>query len=529
MFLPHDAIMRAKRVLQRMKVVPVERRGQFAPNIIANLASFLVSVFIGLWYTPYLISHLGVAAYGLIPLAITVTSYFGLATITLNGAVGRFLIIALERKDTIEANRIFNTALVGNVIVVCVLFVPGIIVASHASAFFNVPGGFERSFGCLLFCIICSFFLTVVSSVFSLGSYCRNRFDLSSTVELLGNLVRISTIVALFTCFLPRIWHIGVGALAAGVFATVSSVIICQRLMPMVHVRPGLFNLQTLRELSRMGWWFFVSQIGALLFLGIDLIVVNKMFGAEAGGRYGAVAQWPALIRSLGGVIAGVFGPTILMLYARHNIPGLVLYCQQAVRFLGLAMALPIGLICGFSSSLLSVWLGPKFASMAPLMSVMTIHLSVNLGVLPLFNIRVATNKVRVPGIVTCVMGVVNLGLALLLAGPAGLGMYGVAAAGAIVLTSVNVIFGPWYAAHILGIPGGSFFGGTFSAICAALALTAASWSVSRYFQIASWTGLIVGGGGIAVVYSIYIFRFGLNKAERGLALAIVRRYLRQS
>jgi membrane protein EpsK len=207
------------------------------------------------------------------------------------------------------------------------------------------------------------------------------------------------------------------------------------------------------------------------------------------------------------------------MLYARQDLPGLIRYSQQAVKFLGLTMALPIGIICGFSSSLLSVWLGQKFVSLAPLMSLMTIHLAVNLSVLPLFNIRVATKKVRVPGIVTCVMGVINLGLALLLAGPVGWGMYGVAAAGAIVLTGGNLIFGPWYAAHILGIPRSTFFRETLPNICTTLGLTAACWAVSHYFQIHSWLGLVVGAGSMAVIYFLFVIAFLLNKNERaGLA-----------
>jgi len=509
--------------------VPVQKKSRFVANITANLLSFAVAILIGVWFTPYLIRHLGIAAYGLIPLAITVSSYLGLATITLNGAVGRFLTIAIEQEDTKEANQIFNTALIGNVLVVCVLFVPALLASSHISAFFNVPAGCERPFAWLFFCIICSFFITTLGSSFSLASFCRNRFDLSSAVGILGNLIRVGTVVVLFSCFVPQVWHIGIGALLAVIVSLIGSIIIWRLLTPMLHIEPRAFDMATLRDLTSMGGWFLVSQLGVLLFLGIDLVVVNKMLGAEAGGRYGAVMQWSLLLRSLAGVMAGVFGPTIFMLYARQDIPGLVRYSQQTVKFLGLTMALPIGIICGFSSSLLSVWLGPKFVSLAPLMSLMTIHLAVNLSVLPLFNIRVATKKVRVPGIVTCVMGVMNLGLALLLAGPVGWGMYGVAAAGAIVLTCGNLVFGPWYAAHILGIPRSTFFRETLPNICTTLGLTAACWAVSHYFQIHSWLGLVVGGGAIAIAYSLYVFAIALKTSERETVLTMLRTFRQQS
>ena len=125
-----------------------------------------------------------------------------------------------------------------------------------------------------------------------------------------------------------------------------------------------------------MGGWIAVTYVGTILYLGIDLLVVNRMFGPDAGGRYAAVAQWSALLRTLVGVVAGLFCPTMLYYYARHDIDGLSRYGRQAVKLVGLMMALPIGLICGLSTPLLQTWLGPKFADLAWLMSLMTMHLS---------------------------------------------------------------------------------------------------------------------------------------------------------
>jgi membrane protein EpsK len=189
-------------------------------------------------------------------------------------------------------------------------------------------------------------------------------------------------------------------------------------------------------------------------------------------------------------------------------------------------MALPIGIISGFSASFLFVWLGPNFVPLAPLMSLMTIHLAVNLSVLPLNNIRVATKKLRVPGVVMCITGIMNLGLALLLAGPVGWGLYGVAAAGAIMLAADNLIFGPWYAARILGIPRSTFFRGSLPNICTTLGLTGACWAVSHYFQIHSWLGLIIGSGAVAAAYSLYVFAIALNKGERETVVRMLRTFV---
>jgi membrane protein EpsK len=302
------------------------------------------------------------------------------------------------------------------------------------------------------------------------------------------------------------------------------SIIIWRYLIPTMHISFHDFKVSTFRSLTCIGGWFFVTQLGSLLFLSIDLIVVNRMLGADASGRYGAILQWSALLRSLAGVMAGVFGPTIFMLYARQDIPGLVRYAQQAVRFLGIIMALPIGLICGFSNALLSVWLGPDYSSLSPLMTLLTIHLSVNLGVLPLFNIRVATKKVRVPGIVLCIMGIMNLSLAILFAGPFGWGLYGVAGASAIILTLGNLVFGPWYAAYILAVPRSTFFRGTLPNILLTLGFTTVCGIMAHYCHIHTWIGLASGGFLLAITYCVFIYFIYMTILERQALRSIVRR-----
>ena len=228
----------------------------------------------------------------------------------------------------------------------------------------------------------------------------------------------------------PQISYVGAGLVVAAAVTWAGTVWFWRRLTPQLRMAASHFNLGTLRSLVSMGGWVSINNIGTILYLGIDLLVVNRMLGPEAGGRYAAVSQWSALLRTMAGMIVGLFGPTMLYYYARHDIDGLARYGRQAVKLVGLLMALPIGLICGLSVPLLQTWLGSGFIDLAWLMSLMTVHLCVNIAVMPLFGIQNATKHVRTPAIVTIAMGAGNLGLAILLAGPMGWGLYGPAAAG---------------------------------------------------------------------------------------------------
>jgi membrane protein EpsK len=504
--------------------VALPKKGRFVNNLASNFINFGINILVGLWLTPYLIRHLGVAAYGLIPLVVTVTSYMGLFTTALNAAVGRFITIALDQLDFAEANRIFNTSFWGTVAVMIFLLVPALWLSAQARFFFNVPVGYEDQFVMLFLFAVSVFFLTALASPFGISTYCRNRFDLSNAVRVAGTFVRVAAILLLFNLYVPKVWHVGLAMFVSAVTGLALSVVVWRHLTPILTVQKSSFSSQTLAQLTGMGGWIVINQIGALLFLNIDLMVVNKMLGAEAGGQYGAIMMWSVLLRSLAGVVAGVFGPTIISLYARQDTPALVTYCRRAVKLLGLIIALPIGFICGFAQPLLLVWLGPAFEPLAPLMMLLSIHLCVNLAVLPLFNIQVATNHVRLPGILTCIMGAGNLGLALLLAGPVGWGMYGVAAAGAIMLTAKNIVFTPLYGAHILGLGYRAFYREILPVIGTTVALTGAGWWLAQNLRLHTWFGLGLTGLGFAGAFTLITYHLILTNEERHHALSLVLR-----
>jgi len=63
---------------------------QLPRNLAANIAYFLVNILIGVLLVPYFIDTLGVAAYGLIPLATSITGYVAIVVQSLNTAVTRF-------------------------------------------------------------------------------------------------------------------------------------------------------------------------------------------------------------------------------------------------------------------------------------------------------------------------------------------------------------------------------------------------------------------------------------------------------
>lgn len=502
---------------------PSAKRGRFATNLATSLGALVINVLIGLWYTPYLIRHLGVASYGIVPLTTQIVSYLAIITLALNSAVGRWITIALERREYDKANSFFNASFFGSLFLIAVLAVPAGLAASRAPKLISVPTGQEIEASWLMGCTLAAFLLNTLLTPFGVATYCMNRFDLRNLVTITQQLVRVAAVAAFFVLLTPRLRQVGLATVVATLVGGAMTLRLWRKLTPMLRLSFRGFHIKAVGKLISFGGWVAISQVGTLLFLAVDLLVVNRLFGPKAGGRYAAVMQWSVLLRMLAGTISGVFGPTILYLFARGDIDGLTSYVVRAVKFMGLLIALPIGLICGLSAPLLKTWLGPEFVDLAPLMSLMTIHLSVNLAVLPVLNIRTATNRVAVPGVVTLLTGAANLGLALFLAGPAGWGLYGVAAAGAITLSANNLLYNPVYGAHCLGQKPLVFFKPMLRTVLLALGTVASCYGLSRLVSLTGWLRLGSAVAAISLVYIVVVLLTQLSAEERVMLRATLR------
>lgn len=508
-----------------LEVSPPEkgaRRGRFAINLFANVGQLGLSTVIGMWYVPFLIRNLGPSIYGLLPLATTMTSYMALVTLAFNSAVARSMTIALEEGDQRKANHIFNTSFWSSAVLTVVLLAPAACGVAYIDRLIQVPPGYVAQARWLFTCTVAAFLLNELKSPFEVASLCRNRFDLRNLLAMSEVLTRVGLVVALFYAVSPRIQYVGLGIVCGTIVSAAGAIRIWRLLTPDLRVGWRHFDWGAFRNLVGTGGWVVVNQLGAVLYLGIDLILANRLFGAEASGRYAALLQISMFIRTLGTSISAVFYPTVLSLYARQDNEELASYLNRAIKFVGLALALPIGLVCGFSQSLLRLWLGSEFESFAPLLALLSAHLCINLAINPLLGLQLAANRMKLPGIVTLVMGACNLALALTLAGPFHWGLYGIAAAGAIMLTLKHVFFTPLYAAHVLQQPTATFLRGLGPILIATFLIASICKLVSLEVDISSWMRLAAAALGISIIYCFGIFTFLLGAAERTLLKNVI-------
>jgi O-antigen/teichoic acid export membrane protein len=490
---------------------------QFPRNLAANIAYFLVNVVIGLLLVPYFIDTLGVAAYGIIPLATSVTGYVAIVVQSLNAAVSRFLTIDLQQEDYVAANKTFNTAFFGLTVVI-LLMVPIIfLIAWFVPSIFNVPTGQETGTILLFLGVSAAAMIRAWSGNFTVQIFAYNRLDLQNLVNLTNLVAQTGLIIFFFTLFGPNLALVGGAHLAGAIMASGASVVLARRICPHLSISLRSFDRSKVKDLCSLGCWGVVDQIGSFLLLQIDLIVVNLLFGTIAAGEYAIALQWGILLRSIAGTLTGVLVPTILAYYALEQTETLIGLTQGAIKFMGLAMALPTGLICGFAPQLLTIWVGAEHASLAPLVVLLTAHLAINMSILPLFSVNAAYNRIRIPGIVTILLGGANLILAIAIPLMTGWGYYGVAVAGVLILTFRHVLFIPWYTAKILNIRMTTYIKPLLHGTLAVLLLGGAAAGITVATPLPSFLTLVIAVPVISLMYGIMVLRFGLTSFEKQL------------
>jgi membrane protein EpsK len=473
-----------------------------ALNLVANVAGHGTSMLAGLFFTSYLVRTLGIDGYALVPLATAMSAFMAPLTAALNAAAARDLTMALANDDAEGASVAFNSAMAGTLLLTLGMAACALPVALFPEWFFRIPAGLEGSARGLLTMSVAGYLLTTAASPFEMATYARNRFDLRSGIAVGGTLFRIGTTFAAIELLGADPRHVGLGMFASSAFAAAMSWVASRRLLPTARLRLGDVSAGALRRFLRTGGWTLVLQIGTVLFLSVDVVLVNRVIGPREAGYYALAITWTNVLFTLATIMGGVFGPEVLAAWARRDLDAFVERSRRAVRVVALLIPLPIALVAGFSASLLRVWQGPDFEHLAPLLAGLTLPLLLALPYNPLNAVFMATDSMRLPATTQLGAGVVKLALAYVLMAWTGLGVYGMALAGMLLMVARGTLFTAGYAARLCERPTWAFLGEAVRGCVLGALVTALAWVVSERVAPVTWAGLAAAGAGVAAVYA---------------------------
>jgi O-antigen/teichoic acid export membrane protein len=266
--------------------------------------------------------------------------------------------------------------------------------------------------------------------------------------------------------------------------------------------------------------WVFIYKIGTTLFANTDMLVANQTLGLKTAGMFGALLMIPKNLRVIGQALGSVWGPTFLMKFSNSDIKGMDQVIQRTVKLIGFSMALPVGLIAGLAKPFLVTWLGPEYEIMSWVLVVMVVHLSVNLISTPFLNIQVTLNKLALPAGFSLVLGVINFFLAVSFSRV--IGAMGIVAAGALTLTTDNLIIMPIYTANIMDKKWWHYLHKMTPVMISALGVALSSYLTTLIFPLINLFSLLLVGTIISSIYLPIIYLFGLSASDREMIIDLL-------
>ena len=370
-------------------------------NISANIIAVFVNAVITIWLTRYLILKLGVSIYGMIPLAVTVASYFGLLTQSISGAIGRFVAIYVGKDDIDKSCEYISSAFFSLLGLCILLLLPAAFIVAFLPHIFNIPQGFEIQARWLFAFMTIFSLVTALNSTFIVSTFITHRFYLRNLIDSAGRIFQVLIIYLLFAVMAVSVSYVGFAYLMMASLALLLSYIAARKLTPELKISFALFKWATALEMAAMGVWVTINQLGAAFYTTISIVIINIFLGSEAVGRYAPFAQWAMLIDLLAGTVASVFAPIAYGYIARNETEELVRQTKRSMKYMSMLMALPIGLLCGLSIPIFNWWLGESFSKFYLLIWILIGSRIVTVAIRPIYAITQGMNKVRLPAVVT--------------------------------------------------------------------------------------------------------------------------------
>lgn len=500
---------------------------QLVVNIIASFVSFGVNLGIRFFLTPYIVRTLGPEAYGFIGLANDIIGYFGLITIALNSMGGRFVTISYAKGDFVSANKYYTSIFYANIFLGSFIFVVSIGVLFFLEHLLNIPNNLILDVKLLFALLSVNSVFGLVTNIYALATFIKNRLYLSSIRGIIGNFINISLILFLFGFFAPHVWYIALTGLVMNIYVVFTNIQFTNRLTPELKICFVFFDITKVWELVKSGIWNLISKLGNILGYGADLLIANIFLGATIMGTFSLTKNLPFVILSFFQMLAAVFAPIFMNLFAKEQLYDLELEVKKSIRILGFFSTIPIVFMYLWGDSFYSLWLPTQDSSLLQTLTILgTLEFCVAMPVESLWNIFTVTNKLKYSTLVMFFNNVLILVIIII-------SMYVLDSVESklIVLAGTRSIIGlfrsitflPMYGAICLNLNKFAFYRPIIKSIFSFLLILSLGFCVKKNITINSWLDLFFIGL-FTLVCCVLINGFlMLKKTDQTFVLKLLR------
>ena len=154
----------------------------------AQLVAFVVNLGVSFILTPIIDAMLP-NTIGFVNMANQFVQWAQIIVSALNTLASRYITIHLHRGEEQEANEYFSSVFFANMMMAAVFLVPALFVILYVGRLFQVPAASLTDVQILFVFIFLNFFISIITSVFSVSTYSTNRLLLLLILQVPMHLI----------------------------------------------------------------------------------------------------------------------------------------------------------------------------------------------------------------------------------------------------------------------------------------------------------------------------------------------------
>lgn len=501
---------------------------QLIINMISQIVGFLVNMGISFLLTPFIVNNIGKEAYGFVGLANDFVGYAQIVTVALNSMAGTFITIKIHQNDNESANKYFTSVVITNIFLAIVMTIPSVIIVLFIDKVINIPQSILLDVQILWALMFFNFIISIITSIYGIATFARNRLDLSALRNIESNIIKIIVLILMFKLLTPSVWYIGLATVICTMYITITNIIYTIKLLPEIRISLKYYDFNAIKELLSSGIWNVFNRLSQILNTGLDLLLTNICLGSSFMGILSISKTIPKCFILFTTTIVSVFSPQLTISYAENNIEEVIKYTKQSIRIMTVFTSLFFAFIVVYAKEFYSLWVPKENAELLYALTILSVfHMPITSGMNSLYNIFTVTNKLKKSSLILMMSSIINAIITIISANvlPADTAIYIVAGTSSFLALMVAVFFVIPYAAICLNLRKGIFISDLIFCIINNIAMIIIFIFIKCVIPTSNWIHLILAivlSGILGLLLEIFVL---IKKDERKLLInKILRR-----
>lgn len=389
-------------------------------NTLANGLGAASGVVIALVLTPFMIHQLGLQAYGVWALALSLTYFGGYAALTdlgVEGAAVRYIAEARAAKDTEAVSGIVSSAFAFFSCAALVLTPPLVLLAPVFVNLFSVDSQYERAATYAFAFVAAQLVFDLPARAFFAALEGSQQSAMYQAVLLVRSLVQAALFVAVL------VTDRGIGSLGAASFFSsgamfVAAWFLARRQLPGLQLSRRHVSRAVMRSLFVFGGGLFLLRIVGTLYQNMDKVIIGIALGPTSVAIYQIANQLHLAVSLVQSVSASALMPATAYLRERREILRDMFLRGTSYT---VALSMPV-LVAAFvlAGPLIRTWLGDSVASAIGPSRLFLVYLGFAVFTIVGSTMVVALGQLRFLGIIAAANLALNFALSVALVHPLG-------------------------------------------------------------------------------------------------------------